>query len=212
MHYPPSHHRRLLLRTLLLAPALGLSRQASAAAHEHEHHHHHLAEASAEHVQRSEAQYRIPALSLVRQDGVAEAFPQALDGANPVFLNFIFTSCTTICPTISQVFASFQKQLAAEKGRATLVSISIDPEYDTPARLREYASQFGAGRDWRFYTGTHAASVAIQRAFDAYRGDKMNHAPLTFVRGAPGRAWVRLDGFASPEALMQEYRRLGKSA
>src|SRR5205807_3818977 len=53
-----------------------------------------------------------------------------------------------------------------------LVSISIDPEEDTPARLREYAQQYAAGPSWQHYTGTAAASVAAQRAFEVYRSEE----------------------------------------
>ncbi|MGZ6027817.1 MAG: hypothetical protein ACXWK5_00255, partial [Myxococcaceae bacterium] len=58
------------------------------------------------------------------------------------------------------------------------------------------------------YTGTVEASVAAQRAFKSYRGDKMNHTPVTFLRAAPGQPWVRIDGFASSEELAQEFREL----
>jgi protein SCO1/2 len=87
-----------------------------------------------------------------------------------------------------------------------MMSISIDPEQDTPARLREYAQRNGAGPQWQHYTGTIEASVAVQRAFSVYRGDKMDHPPVAFMRPAPGRPWVRLDGFASPSELLVEYR------
>ena len=52
------------------------------------------------------------------------------------------------------------------------------------------------------------ASVAAQRAFKSYRGDKMNHTPVTFLRAAPGQPWVRIDGFASSEELAREFREL----
>jgi protein SCO1/2 len=55
-------------------------------------------------------------------------------------------------------------------------------------------------------TGSTEDSLAIQRAFDAWRGDKMNHVPLTFLRAAPGQPWVRLEGFVSPDQLVAEYR------
>jgi len=84
------------------------------------------------------------------------------------------------------------------------MSISVDPEEDTPSRLREYAHKFHAGPGWPHYTGTIEASLAAQRAFDAYRGDKMSYAAVTFFRGAPGQPWVRLDGFVTPDALMSE--------
>ena len=88
------------------------------------------------------------------------------------------------------------------------MSISIDPEEDTPARLREYAQKFRAGPEWRHYTGTIEASIAAQRAFNVYRGEKMNHAATTFLRAAPGDPWTRIDGLMTPDELLQQYRQL----
>jgi protein SCO1 len=50
-----------------------------------------------------------------------------------------------------------------------------------------------------------AASVATQKAFDSYRGDKMSHDPLTLMRAAPGKPWVRIDGFATADDLLEQY-------
>ena len=106
------------------------------------------------------------------------------------------------------MFAQFQAKLGGDAAKVQLVSFSIDPEEDTPARLVEYAKKFHAGANWNHYTGTLGASVAVQRAFDAYRGDKMNHGPLTLMRAAHSTTWVRLDGFASADDLMMEYHGL----
>jgi len=46
--------------------------------------------------------------------------------------------------------------------------------------------------------------LAVQRAFGAYRGDKMSHTPLTLMRSAPGKPWVRFDGFARADDLLAE--------
>jgi protein SCO1 len=88
------------------------------------------------------------------------------------------------------------------------MSISVDPEEDTPARLREYAQKFHAGPEWQHYTGTQEASLAAQRAFNVFRGEKMNHSPVTFLRLAPGDPWQRIDGFVTPNELLAQYRRL----
>jgi protein SCO1/2 len=157
---------------------------------------------------RSTADYQLPGVGLVREDGSVVTLPRELDDGRPVVLNFIFTTCTTICPVLSQTFTQLQEKLGSELGKVHLVSISIDPEQDTPARLEEYARRFHAGPAWRFYTGTTEASVAVQRAFEVYRGDKMNHTPVTFLRAAHGRRWVRVDGFASAEELARELRDL----
>lgn len=155
-------------------------------------------------VRRSVSDYAIPNVTLVREDGKRVELAAELDDGRPLVMNFIYTSCTTICPMNSQVFEQFQDDLGDVGGSVHLVSISIDPEQDTPARLRAYAAQFHAGKGWNHYSGTVAASIAVQRAFNAYRGDKMSHVPLTLVRAAPGKPWVRFDGFARADDLMAE--------
>ncbi len=125
-----------------------------------------------------------------------------------VMLNFIFTSCTTICPVQSATFAHVQHMLGDEASDVTMISVSIDPEYDTPERMSEYAKQFRAGPQWQFLTGSHDEMVAIQRAFNAYSGSKMSHQPLTLIRGAGREDWLRIDGMASAKQIIDEYRKL----
>jgi protein SCO1 len=176
-------------------------------AHEHEHEHHHHADVSAP-IRRSEANYKVPSVALVRQDGTKVNFADELNDGRPVVLDFIYTSCTTICPLTSQIFYGLQEELGEEREKVRMVSVSIDPEHDTPARLREYAEKFHAAAQWQHYTGTVDASIAVQKAFNVFLADKMEHGPVTFLRAAPGKPWVRLDGFASPQMLIAEYRNL----
>jgi protein SCO1 len=164
---------------------------------------HHTAAAKAD-VRRSEAECLIPNVMLIRDDGKSVALASELDDGRPVVLNFIFTSCTTICPLSSQLFEQFQEDLGAQAGAVHLMSISIDPEEDTPARLRAYAAQFHAMRGWDHYSGSLASTMQVQKAFNAYRGEKMRHSPLTLMRAAPGKPWVRFDGFARADDLMTE--------
>jgi protein SCO1/2 len=157
---------------------------------------------------KSRGSHKIPDIGLVRADGAKVTLRQEIDDGKPVILNFIFTTCAAICPVMSQTFTEVQRRLGDERARVHLVSVSIDPEQDTPARLREYAKKFNAGPQWTFYTGTLEASIAAQKAFGAYRGDKMNHVPLMFLRAAPGKPWVRLEGFARADDVIKEYRKL----
>jgi protein SCO1 len=153
---------------------------------------------------RSIVNYTVPDVRLVREDGKSVGLREELDGGRSVVLSFVFTSCTSICPVTSAALGQLQRRLGDASSKVQLVSISIDPDEDTPARLAAYAKRLGAGPGWRFYTGTAAASVAVQRAFDAYGGDKMRHAPDTFVRRAGGQSWVRLRGLASADELLAE--------
>jgi protein SCO1/2 len=152
------------------------------------------------------ADYRVPELQLVSENGATVSLPKELDDGRAVVMDFMYTTCATTCPLSSAAFAQFQTRLGADRKAVHLVSISIDPEQDTPARLREYARKFGAGPGWQLYTGTQQASIAAQRAFGAYRGDKMSHIPITFMRAAPGKPWMRIDGFVTPDQLLHHYR------
>jgi len=153
-------------------------------------------------------QVNIPQLQLLRADGKAVSLAAEVDDGRPVVVNFIFTTCGSICPLMSQVFGQFQSQLGVDSRRVHLISISTDPEEDSPSKLRAYAHQFGARPGWDHYTGTLEASQATQRAFGVYRGDKMSHTPVTLMRAAPGEPWTRIDGFVTPDELLQDYRKL----
>ena len=159
-------------------------------------------------ISRSTVAYQTPAVTLVREDGKSVSLSHELDDGRPVLLNFIFTTCSSICPLVSQTFAEFQRKLGSEANAVHLMSISIDPEEDTPSRLAEYARKFHAGPEWQHYTGTLAASLAAQRAFDVYRGEKMNHTPVTLMRAAPGKPWLRIEGLVTPDELVHDYRNL----
>jgi protein SCO1/2 len=145
-------------------------------------------------------------IALVDHEGRTTSLEEIVAGDDPVLVNFIFTSCTTICPVMSAGFAQFHDALGADRARVRLVSISIDPEVDTVETLRAYAARQGAGPSWRFLTGTPDAIVAAQRAFHAYRGDKNNHSPSTYIRRTADGPWETLEGLSSADALMRAYR------
>ena len=198
--------RRVIVSITAIAFTGALAAMQARAHSDHPSHASHTAHTAPASLQRSVADYKPANVKLVRADGVRVDFPAALDDGRPVMLNFVYTTCTAICPALTQVFAEVQKQLGADAARLQMVSLSIDPEQDTPKRLAEYAKSYSAGPNWRFYTGTVEASVAVQKSLAAYRGDKMNHTPLTLLRAAPGQPWVRLDGFATPDQLLREVR------
>jgi protein SCO1/2 len=153
---------------------------------------------------RSSANYPMPRVQLIRADGKRVWLADELNDGRPVVLDFVYTTCTSVCPLSSQTFAALQDKLGVAREHVHLVSISIDPEQDTPDRLQAYARHFEAGPQWQFYTGTAQASLLVQQAFGAYSGDKMSHPPLTLLRVAPGKPWVRFDGFATVSQLLHE--------
>ncbi len=203
------YREAILAITILFAVAVVAMSAGRAQAETEHHHHHHHAMADSSGYQRVSESYEVPDVGLVDAGGVKISLREVLGGDEPVMLNFIFTSCTAICPVMSATFRQVQEQLGEERSKVRMVSISIDPENDTPDRLREYAARFEAGPQWRMLTGSVADSIAVQRAFGTFRGDKMNHAPATFLRtGGPGQPWVRLDGLASASDIIHEYHKL----
>jgi protein SCO1/2 len=168
------------------------------------HAHHHMTRD----VRTSTVNYSLPAVMLVRDDGQTVSLKGELDDGRPVVMTFIYTTCTSICPVVSQTLSQLQSELGADRDKVHMVSISIDPEHDTPARLKDYAAKFGAGPEWQHYTGALAASVAAQKAFNVYHEDKMNHSPVVLLRAAPGKPWLRVDGFATADELLAAYRGL----
>jgi len=157
---------------------------------------------------RKEQEYQVPDVMLTDQDGRKVSLSAMLEGDEPVMLNFIFTTCTTICPVLSASFTQTRKALGPDAANVRMISVTIDPEHDTPAKLREYAQRFKASTGWTFLTGHREDIVAVLKAFDAYRRDKMNHIPLTFLHAAPQTGWVRMEGFASAGDLVREYQSL----
>ncbi len=157
-------------------------------------------------VKRSMMEFKLTPTPLVRQDGTKTTLSKELDGNKPTVLAFFYTSCTTVCPVTSQILAGTQTLLGKDLKGARIISISIDPEYDTPERLIAYAKKFDARPQWQHYTGTLQDSIAAQKVFGAYRGDKMNHVPLIFVNGGGKKSWVQLQGFPSAEQVVKEFR------
>ncbi|MES2295481.1 MAG: SCO family protein [Pseudomonadota bacterium] len=166
----------------------------------------HASTAQAANYTRSLHDYRVPEVSLIDQFGKRLRLKSLLEAGDPVLLQFVFTSCTTVCPVQAAVFSNAQPALA-ELGRPyQMVSISIDPEQDAPGQLLEFANKFKAGAQWRFLTGARQDVAQVLKAFGATlpANNKMFHQPYTFLHAGSGSQWVKLDGMLSLAELAAE--------
>ena len=173
----------------------------------HEAHQHHHAETV---VSNRTVLVNVPEVSLIRQDGAKVEINKVLADDKLAVLSFIYTSCQNICPLTSQTLSQLQKKIPESIGRVHLVSISIDPENDTPRKLANYAAKYHAAKNWDHFTGTIQASIAVQKAFDVFQGDKMNHAPVYFVKTVADGHWERVDGLVSADVLLNTLERGSK--
>lgn len=204
--------RRAAAMTVGALGALALFGQ-RAQAHDAHAHHPAPAGAAAAGYKLTSARYTVPDVTLVSGEGKLVPLRALLQQYRSVLLQFVYTTCTTVCPVLSATFAQAQAQLAATHADYLMVSISIDPEHDTPQKLAAYAQRFDAGPKWTFLTGKADAIQAALRAFDStYPSfNKMNHQPTTFLKPAGGDVWKRIDGFAGVDELMQVFATLGTS-
>jgi protein SCO1/2 len=196
--------RRRLGPALLLLAAMSANAPAQESAQRA--HHHHQAATSGAPVERTEHTYSVPDVMLKDTNGKSVALRPLLEVKEPVMLDFIYTSCTAVCPLLSETFAQVERELGSEAVGLRMVSISIDPEYDTPKVLRAYAQTYQAGAQWQFLTGSPNDVAEVQKAFDAYRANKMDHVALVFIRTSQAKPWIRFEGLVTPTALAREYR------
>ncbi len=156
---------------------------------------------------------RVPDVVLIDRHGKPVELQSLLEDHSSV-VQFIFTTCTTICPVLTVSVQKVREQLVGMDPDLHFVSISIDPEQDTPRRLRAYAKRFGAGGNWTFLTGDRHDIMHVLKAFGAYYpgNNKMYHKPYTYLKVGRGGGWERVDGLMGSGEFITEYRRLMQPA
>lgn len=154
----------------------------------------------------------LPAVSLIDQHGASVSLA-SLKG-KPVLVDFIYTSCASTCPTLTAKMAAIAHRLGPALGAdVRIVSITLDPERDSPAELAKYAASHDAnGNGWIFLTGPPAQIDQVLALFKLRRmreGDgTITHSVSAFLLGPDGhqiRQYNALD--VSPEAVVGDVDR-----
>lgn len=146
---------------------------------------------------------RIPDVEVYDQNGKRLRFHSDLIKGKTVAINFIFTTCTAICPPLTATFRRVQQEIVAQKLPVELISISVDPVTDTPERLRDFASKFKAGPGWTFVTGDKAAIDSILRVLGTAVAVKTDHTPMILIGNDASGYWTRTYGLSSPSTLIK---------
>lgn len=145
----------------------------------------------------------IPDVQIYDQTGRRLNFYSDLIKGKTVAINFIFTTCTGVCPPLTATFRRVQQDLAERKLPVQLVSISVDPTIDTPARLLEFAAKFKAGPGWTFVTGDKAAIDSILQALGAAVANKNDHTPMILIGNDKRDYWTRVYGLSPSTVLLK---------
>jgi protein SCO1/2 len=124
----------------------------------------------------------IPDVSLKDQDGRSVRFFSDLVKGKVVAVSFVFTTCTTVCPLIGAKFSEVQRKLGDRLGPDfRLISVSVDPANDSPARLKAWGKTYGAGPEWKFVTGDKSEVDRLLKALGSFSGDKRDHSPSVLI-------------------------------
>ena len=146
----------------------------------------------------------IPDIEVLDQNGRKIHFYTDLVKGQTVVINFIFTTCTTICPPLGATFARVQKELGDKVGRdVRFISISVDPATDTPERLKAWGAKFHAGEGWTFVTGNKPQVDELLRVLGASSARREDHSPTVLIGNDAHGAWTRTYGLASSSQLVQ---------
>lgn len=146
---------------------------------------------------------RIPDVRVYDQNGKQLNFYSDLIKGKTVAINFIFTTCTTICPPLTATFRRVQQDLAEQPLPVQLISISVDPMTDTPERLHDFAAKFKAGPGWTFVTGDKTEIDSLLSALGVAVANKNDHTPMILVGNDRVNYWTNAYGLASPTALVR---------
>lgn len=147
-----------------------------------------------------------PNVTLTTHEGKAVRFYDDLVKGKIVAINLIYTSCKYACPLETARLAQVQKILGDRVGRDVFFySISIDPEHDTPAVLKEYSQRYKAGPGWVFLTGARADIELISKKLGLYTPPSAagadGHKPFLLVGNEATGQWMRNSAMDNPGFL-----------
>lgn len=142
----------------------------------------------------------VPDVSLTDESGKAVRFRSELAKGRTVAVNFIFTSCTTICSPMSGTFAKVETLLG--KRDARLVSVTLDPETDTPERLASWKRKFGGKSSWTLLTGAKEDIDTLGKALGVFTPERVSHTPIVVVLNETTGRITRVNGLANAQAIV----------
>ncbi len=148
-----------------------------------------------------EFEFRFPPTSLVDHRGHAVDLDRFFTDEEPIVFAFFFTHCVSVCTTLTHTLKALQPQLP--KG-TKIAMISIDPDTDTPELLNDYVAKHKIDdRNWFMLTGENRDIVDLQKSFEAYRGNKMNHTVSLFLKKSNSNLITEIKrDFASIPAML----------
>jgi protein SCO1/2 len=123
-----------------------------------------------------------------------------------VIINTIFTTCTGICPVMSKAFETIQERVGDRLGEDVhLISISVDPENDTPEKMQVWGEAFHARRGWYLVTGDPENVAFALQKLGQYVEDPESHQAIMLMGNDRTGLWKKAFGLAGAEKLLEVF-------
>ena len=146
-------------------------------------------------------------VELVDQHGAKVRFYSDLLAGKVVVINSFFATCSGSCPIMSAAFRKIQTALGDRVGRDVhLVSITVDPETDTPEQLRKFAKAASAGPGWHLVTGTKENVSQALLKLGLLTDTKETHTSVVLIGNEPKGVWKKAFGLADAEEIVRLVR------
>ena len=143
-------------------------------------------------------------IQLVNQNGETVRFYTDLLAGKVVVVNTFFTECHGSCPVMANNFRVLQDAIGERLGKdVLLISLSVDPRIDTPARLAAYARKFHARPGWVLLTGTKENVDHVLQKLGQTVNDRSDHTNLFFIGNLRTGLWKKAFGLAPPQEVLK---------
>lgn len=136
-------------------------------------------------------------------------FSRAAVGDRIVIIGFTWGGCRSVCPLTDRIMARTQQQLLRQKKSYRLITLTLDPLGDTPAKMRKRAKEMGAGPQWLWLGGEYRNVTAVLTGLKAEVGGNLNTHPPRFIAfDGKEKTFIEIPGAPSAEELIDTADRL----
>lgn len=145
----------------------------------------------------------VPDIEVVNQNGRHVRFnSQVIEGRIAIVTGF-FTTCSSMCPITQEKLSQVAKLLGSRLGKdVVIVSVSVDPENDTPARMKDWGEKFHIGPGWTLLSGKRAEVDTLLKSLGLSVPLPQRHQSALMI-GGTASGWVRISSWTSAEKLVK---------
>lgn len=153
---------------------------------------------------------KVSDIEVVDQDGKKVNIYSDLIKGKIVGVNFIYTTCKMICIPMSAVFSGTAKLLTEEGlgDRVNLISVTLDPENDTPEKLKEFAKKHKREKGWTLVTGDPVKIRGLLKELGGFEKNIESHGAFTVIGNDLTGEWKKISGIKPPKGLVEEFKKI----